>query len=480
MMENKIGIVVPYRNRPVELELFIKTMKSYIEQKNIPYEIIIVNQDNAKQFNRGMLLNIGFEHALKLKCDYVVFHDLDMLPLDVDYSFSPIPLHLATDFILEEGEKNREVFDEYFGGVTIFPVDVFKKINGYSNKYWGWGYEDTDLLLRCVVNEVELDTLKLNNVKRIGKTLKFNGINSLVKCKNVIDFNSNATFNISFYPDNLILNHERDSDEFTVFSVPGWDFAICYNSFARYNFCIFDHNLNALYINSKIKKNYRTNIIVTIDRFENIIKVYQDGELIGEINEFKKFYNYKKEPYFYLGVGNPNRHDSPNYFRGTIDNFAYYDIILSDEEIDEISKTTKSLNENFGKYKSSYFLKTYYDANYIDNYELVDLSENDNNGKIEYCEIVKSNNDEYVEVKVPYRRKSLFTSIKHDENGFMGNKWKDNATRWNQLRFQNEVSINHSLIERDGLSNLKYNEWGLEHQWGLQCSDNLLIVNVGI
>jgi hypothetical protein len=62
----------------------------------------------------------------------------------------------------------------------------------------------------------------------------------------------------------------------------------------------------------------------------------------------------------------------------------------------------------------------------------------------------------------------------------MGNKWKDIATRWNQLRFQNEVSNNHSLIERDGLSNLKYNEWGLEHKWGPDNVDNLLIVNVGI
>jgi hypothetical protein len=36
---------------------------------------------------------------------------------------------------------------------------------------------------------------------------------------------------------------------------------------------------------------------------------------------------------------------------------------------------------------------------------------------------------------------SLFKSLKHDENGFLGNKWKDQATRWNQLRFQNEVCI---------------------------------------
>jgi hypothetical protein len=31
------------------------------------------------------------------------------------------------------------MFDTYFGGVTLFPVKAFEEIDGYSNKYWGWG-----------------------------------------------------------------------------------------------------------------------------------------------------------------------------------------------------------------------------------------------------------------------------------------------------------------------------------------------------
>ena len=56
------------------------------------------------------------------------------------------------------------------------------------------------------------------------------------------------------------LNHKKKSDEFAVFSIPGYDFAICYTSFQRYNFCAFDSELNALYVNSNIKPNYKTNI----------------------------------------------------------------------------------------------------------------------------------------------------------------------------------------------------------------------------
>ena len=73
-----------------------------------------------------------------------------MIPIDVDYSYSPHPVHLASNFKSPIGFQ-RIVFDEYFGGVTIFPIDDFEKINGYSNEYWGWGAEDDDVYRRVTV-----------------------------------------------------------------------------------------------------------------------------------------------------------------------------------------------------------------------------------------------------------------------------------------------------------------------------------------
>lgn len=462
MDKHKLGVIVPYRNRPHHLGDFRRVMSHYLKNKNIDYNIFIVEQDGAKQFNRGMLLNIGFKYALKNRCDYVVFHDIDMIPIDVDYSYSDKPIHMATNFVSRYGEDERELFDEYFGGVTMFPVEDFKKINGYSNKYWAWGYEDTDLLLRCVKNSIELDTIKLKNYGRNGKSLKFNGSNSLVRCSNTIDLNSNATFFISFCPDKLILDHTRETDEFAIFSIPGWDFAVCYSSFHRYNFCAFDSQKNALYVNSKIKPNYKTNITVTLDNEKKLFSVYQDGELIGETPTFRKLYFYRKEPYFYLGVGNPKREGTENYFRGTLDIFAYFDEKLTKEEIKELSINEKQyFNKEFKNEQLVNSLKIYYNTNFVENYELVDLTGNRNNGKIENCDFIKSQYGEFTEIKIPYRRASLFDSLKHEENGFLGTKWKDQATRWNQLRFINEVSLNEELLYNDGLSDLNFVEHGL-------------------
>ena len=124
MGKHKLGIIVPYRNRANQLGLFKRSMSHFLKKEHIDHEIFIIEQDGAKLFNRGMILNIGFNYAVKRGCDYVAFHDIDMLPLYVDYSYSDVPLHLATDFEFEKGEKEREIFEEYFGGVTLFPVEA--------------------------------------------------------------------------------------------------------------------------------------------------------------------------------------------------------------------------------------------------------------------------------------------------------------------------------------------------------------------
>jgi hypothetical protein len=453
-MDKKIGVIIPYRNRYDQLQKFKTHIKAYLESKKIPYELITVEQDDAKIFNRGKLLNIGFKYAKKLRCDYVVFHDVDMLPVNVDYSYSDIPVHLASNFITTEASQ-RIIFDEYIGGVTIFPMDLFQSINGYSNDYWGWGFEDNDLLHRCKINGLPLNKKEIKMMGANHAALKFNGVDSYVKANNTINFKDEFTIFISFYPDDIKCNHEKREDIFCAFGVPGYDFTISYNSYSVYSLNIFNSENEIIYVNSDIKSNYKTNIAITVNAKEKHLRVFQDGKIIS-YKEFKKLQNYSNEKYFYLGVNNLKT-DNKKWFRGLIDTFAIFDKELHPDEVLEISKNEFfGLTQNFGDYNSPHFLKVYYDAKFIKEYKLIDLSGNGNDGKIVNCEIVGYTGQKTKIIEIPFRRNCTFKLMEHEENGYLNGGWKEITTRYNQLRYYNEVVAGYRDTKIDGLSNLQY------------------------
>lgn len=454
----KLGVIVPYRDRYNHLLSFKKSITKYLKSKGIEFELIIVEQDGANTFNRGKLLNVGFTYAEKLKCDYVAFHDVDMLPFDVDYSYSDTPVHLATNFVSNSKTK-REVFDDYFGGVTIFPVDLFKRINGYSNLYWGWGFEDNDLLYRCQRYGIPLDKKEIQNKPGNTAALKFNGVSSYVRCKNVINVRRNLTLFVTFSPDDTVLDHTKEEDIYGVLGIAGYDFLLSYSSYRRYSFNVFDHDNNPLYINSNIKTNYKTSVAITIEPETKRITMYQDGEFVKRIVSKRPLMNYIKEPNFYLGCASPGRLGKEHFFKGKISEVAIYGDILEQEEIRSLS-TNKyfGLTHDFGEYKSSGKLALYYDAKFLKGYKLMDLSGNDNYGEIHECELVGFDMNDTKIIEVPFRRDCTFKLLEHDENGYVDNKWKNKTTRYNQLRFENEVSKGYLDTETDGLSDLEFIE----------------------
>ncbi len=457
----KLGIIVPYRNRETHLNKFISETKNYLKSKQIDSEIIIVEQSDDKPFNRGKLLNVGYIKAKELGCDYIVFHDVDMIPIDVDYSYSEVPLHLATKFELEyEKAKNLE-FDDYFGGVTMMSNKIFEKVNGYSNLYWGWGFEDDDLLFRCAEKGIILDR-KVIGKKEVKKIygLYFNGKDSYIKIpkKDLFDFNKDVSILISFKPDEVISNPMKEYDEYTAFSIPGYDTNISYNSFRRYKCDFWNSKNENLSINSEILINHFTQICITVSVKNKEISFYKDGELVESKKLTGDFKNYSDEEYFYLGVGSPERLDNNNYFYGIISEFAIFDKVLEEREIEILSENTleNSLLENFRAYKSSNNLKLYYDFKFYKNKKLIDLSGNGNDGEIINSHFVKSNQQLGKEMMVPYRRESLFKLLSHKPNSWNGKSWVHRETRINQLRFLNEVKKRLYNIELDGLNSCMY------------------------
>ena len=143
----RLSIIVPYRDRPEQLARFVPHLNAYFARdkldKDIPWRLTIVEQAAGKDFNRGLLKNIGFL-LTEAEADYVCFHDVDYLPIWADYSYTPQPARL-----LWYGTTLQENYERLFGGVIAFNCADFERVNGYSNDYWGWGYEDTDLLQRC-------------------------------------------------------------------------------------------------------------------------------------------------------------------------------------------------------------------------------------------------------------------------------------------------------------------------------------------
>jgi hypothetical protein len=177
LVKNKsFVIIIPYRDddkhvRKKHLETFITKIPKLFNNFSNDFNILIVEQYNKKnRFNRGVLLNIGFE-ICKDSFDYFIFHDIDLIP-DNDlipyYTIYPFrPIHLA------RLHTKYSVGGKYFGGVNSFNKKDFIKINGYPNNYWGWGGEDDELYDRVV--DAKLDVYvpkkgKYNELKHNNPT----------------------------------------------------------------------------------------------------------------------------------------------------------------------------------------------------------------------------------------------------------------------------------------------------------------------
>ena len=86
----------------------------------------------------------------------------------------------------------------------------------------------------------------------------------------------------------------------------------------------------------------------------------------------------------------------------------------------------------------------------------MDLSENGNIGTIDNCSIIKYDHKEFKYEKIPYRRESSFNLLDHQPGGYLDGRWKDQLTRYNQLRFSNEVRTGEYDIKNDGLNSIEY------------------------
>jgi len=449
---HKLGVIVPYRERPNQLKLFLSYIKEYLSTRNITHEVIVVEQNEKNDFNRGKLLNIGFQKAEELECDYVVFHDIDMLPVDADYSYTEKPTHLITDLDLPDG-VSRTLFDEYFGGVTLFPSYVFKQINGYSNKYFGWGFEDDDLLLRCLENHIELDGKEVVQKGREGIALDFNGKDSFVAITNKLSNFRNFSIFVSFGYDEIMSTKEVVTDNNSIISIPGFDTTLSVNSFFDLTFQFWKHDLSSISINTKGLQSGRYNAVITVDNKGNIpiVKLFINGVKVGE-NTFDKLLRLQKQKFIYLGVGDPERETKNNWFKGTIDTFATYTGVLTEKESKQISN---NLSRSLFSFSSNDMLSSYYDMKFVDGSDLIDLK-GENNARVFNCKQKRIQTTSNIEKPIPHRRKGTFKVLKHEEAGYKDGYWVSWTSRKNQLRYLDRYYNLKSDYQNDGLTSCRF------------------------
>jgi N-terminal region of glycosyl transferase group 7/N-terminal domain of galactosyltransferase len=149
----RLKIVVPYRDRERQLRQFLPHIRNYFAKRGIPYHIVIAEQAEGLPFNRGAVKNAGFR--LGEESDYTCFHDVDYLPLEADYGWADFPAGLvwagAESVPIKASGQTHYIkpdMPKFFGGAVLMPNMLFEQVDGYSNQYWGWGYEDTDLISR--------------------------------------------------------------------------------------------------------------------------------------------------------------------------------------------------------------------------------------------------------------------------------------------------------------------------------------------
>ena len=454
-MKNKLAIIVPYRDRQSHLEVFVPYMEEYL--KDYDYKIFVIEQNDSKPFNRGKLLNIGTRIAIKEGFDYFALHDVDMLPLkNVDYSYPETPVHLIS-------KVDKEVpFVDYFGGVTLFNVHDYKLVNGYSNEYWGWGFEDDDLLYRCIQRNIPLDKvsygIKDNNY--LINYFKFDGNTSYIKIpyKNFQSiFNSDFTLSIKLKPEDTKTSLKETFDEYYAVSIPGRNTGISYTSFKRYKSEVWTKDDTSKSIQSDILGEIWSHLVLVKE--SNEISFYMNGELIGTEQLSDLLYEYDND-YFYIGVGNPTLDSKQFYFKGLIAEFAIWNIALDKDNINEVYENSlyKSIINDYRKYNKSKYLKCYYDFKNFKGDIIQDLSGNRNNGMMYNCEDGVMLDKFETEIVVPIRRKGQFKTLKHTSNSTIGNNWIHSETRNNQERFYNEMKGNIVDLSIDGLNTCIFKE----------------------
>ena len=326
----KLAIIVPYRDRREELDVFLPHMINFLNNKQIDYNIYIIEQFDEKPFNYGKLCNIGVNETIEF-ADYYCFHDVDILPLndDADYSYKESP----TELIFEDiNGKSILPYSQYFGGAVILSKEEFLKINGFNNNYWGKGYVDLDLLYRCEKNGLPLvKKYNYNNTSNLKMDLKSRSIvkkasqvtifkNSLIAS---IEANAIARdFTLTFHYQDIRVKNNKS--KICLFRTYGKDILQLFSVDKQFIFQFFDNGKFFQFEINEVDIEKLNHYSITHDYVNKTFTIYINGNKIKQV-EYDLTYDYVNKT---VAIG-----DKENKQKFELYDFKLFDRKLTDNEV---------------------------------------------------------------------------------------------------------------------------------------------------
>jgi hypothetical protein len=441
-MSHKLGVCIPYRNRKEHIDKLIPHLSEHLTKKGIEHTFYVGHQVDDKLFNRGAMKNIAAYVAFEDGCDYIAWHDVDMLAFEeADYSYpEEHPVHIATKL----SKYNFELgYEQYFGGVVLLTKEQVEKTNGYSNDYWDWGQEDDDLFWRCHFEKyTTCKVFKTYENKLVGN---FNGINSSVVVGTNREIssslNNDHTISILFKAEQqpekvpiwLVGDEEKKFIEYPLIRKDGaWTWGLSFNNSRSVNLVLFDKESNHYYNWVKKFENEWTWVTYSYNKEEGLVYFYVNDELGTNYKGVKENLPFPItndlrpldaiKPFIIGFCNHTNTH-----FKGQIAQVKIY------------NKFIPNINDVFTEIDGLVL-----DVNFD---KIID-------GEVNNIEIT-SENFEVVEHILPHRREGRFECMFHVDEGYVGGKWaKGETTARNERRFVMEMQQGKINYKTDGINNI--------------------------
>nr|XP_039265414.1 beta-1,4-galactosyltransferase 1-like [Styela clava] len=152
--KHSVAIIIPFRDREEHLRILLGHLIPILQRQLIRYSVFVVSQMGKETFNKGRLMNTGFEFAVRtgqrsgIPFSCFIFQDVDLLPEydTLRYQCSEgrnVVDHLSTS--INKFDYKPLCCGMTVGGVVAFGERQYRKVNGFPNSYWGWGGEDDDI-----------------------------------------------------------------------------------------------------------------------------------------------------------------------------------------------------------------------------------------------------------------------------------------------------------------------------------------------